>query len=761
VGAFTYQRHEALTGTSQEAAAPSPDALLPALDERQLTVLRRVGRQWGQVLSDPEAWRRALPVDPNLGGHVDRGEIRPTRFGRFVAVGAAGRVGEIEATGEAEAPPSRAGHAAYKIKRVLLGPPLASTAIAHERMRKLVALPVLSADALSSVAYGPQALLVVLVLAGDAGLRYSLPIAAAIAFLMLAVGASYRQTIRAYPHGGGSYIVASDNLGRLPGLAAAAGLMIDYVMTVTVSIASGVAAITSAIPSLAPGTVAIGLGAIAALLAGNLRGIRQAAALFAAPTYAFILALCALITVGLIDAGARGFHPSPPPRLTATEGVGVLLLLRAFSSGSTAMTGIEAVSNAVPAFEPVEWRNARTTLTWMVGLLIAMFAGTVVLAHLDGVVPNGEQTLLSQLAHRSFGSGLMYSYTQAATAAILLLAANTAYNDFPRVLFLLARTCHAPRLFLRIGDRLAFTNGTIALSLMAAAIYAAFGGDTESLIPLYAVGVFLAFTLSQAGMVIHWLRRRNEPHWRKSLLFNAIGAMLSAVVFLIAAITKFAQGAWLALFAIGLFMLLALRIRRHYDLVAEAVALRPQPIALPTRPLHPPGRRRAGAPVAEANGRETVTQTYEQPTADVESEENPEEIHHLMIVPIAGMNLASMRALAYAASLGQPLLALHISPTDEEAKRFRRYWEAWGDHLPLEIVVSPHRAIVAPMINYIESLRRQRPELTLTAILPEIVVRHWWHRLLHNQTVPRVRRALRPLPKIIVTTVPFHLPSRR
>ena len=746
-------------GAEQGAGAPSPDALLPTLDEDQLKVLRRVGNEWDEVLADHETWRRALPVDPNLG-NVQSAPARPTRFGRFVPV--AGLDGQsIEATDEAEAPPSRAGRIAYRIKHALLGPPLASTAIAHERMGKLVALPVLSADALSSVAYGPEAMLAVLVLAGSAGLSYSLPIAGAIAFLMLAVGVSYRQTIRAYPHGGGSYIVAGENLGRMAGLVAAAGLMIDYIMTVAVSIASGVAAITSAIPSLASSSVAIGLAVIALLLAGNLRGIREAATIFATPTYAFIVAICAVVAVGLIDAAGRGFHPTPPPQLTAAEGVSVLLLLRAFSSGATAMTGIEAVSNAVPAFKPEEWRNARTTLTWMVCLLIAMFAGTVVLAHLDGTVPNSSETLLSQLAHRSFGPGLMYSYTQAATTAVLLLAANTAYNDFPRVLFLLARSCHAPRLFLRLGDRLAFTNGIIVLSLMAALIYLAFGGHTESLIPLYAVGVFLAFTLSQAGMVVHWLRRRAESHWRKSLVFNATGAILSAIVFLTAAITKFTEGAWVAMLAIGVFIVLALRIRRHYDLVAKATALHPHSIDLPRPSLGPVSVNGAGSAAARADVQNTSTASEQEQAEEVEDEENPEEIHHLMIVPIAGLNLPSMRALAYAASLRQPLLALHISPSEEEARRFRDYWETWGDHLPVEIVVSSHRAIVAPMVNYVWSLRRQRPELTLTVILPEIVVRHWWHRVLHNQTVPRVRRALRRLPKIIVTTVPFHLPARR
>jgi amino acid transporter len=455
------------------AGAPSPDAVLPRLDERELGVLRRVGREWQRVCGDPQVWRRALPVDPNLGSYPDATEIRPTRFGRFVRI--AWKNG-LEATSGAEVPPSLPGRVGSRVRRVLLGPPLSATAIAVERMRKLVALPVLSADALSSVAYGPEAMLAILVLGGSAGLGYSLPIAATIAFLMLAVGVSYRQTIRAYPHGGGSYIVASDNLGRLPGLVAAAGLATDYILTVAVSVAAGVAAITSAIPSLAPDTVAIGASVIALLLVGSLRGVRQAGVLFAAPTYAFIVAIFALVVVGVLQAVGHGFRPAPTPALTASEGVGLLLVMRAFASGSTAMTGIEAISNAVPAFQPVEWRNARTTLTWMIVLLIALFAGTIALVKLDGVVPNPSQTVLSQLAHRHFGSGLMYAFTQASTAAVLLLAANTAYNDFPRLLFLLARDFQAPRLFLRIGDRLTFSNGIVVLSIAAALIFVAFAG---------------------------------------------------------------------------------------------------------------------------------------------------------------------------------------------------------------------------------------------------------------------------------------------
>jgi hypothetical protein len=320
------------SGSEQYSGAPNPDALLPRLDERQRQLLRRVGHEWDRVCGEPEVWRRALPVDPNLGSYPS--EILPTRFGRFVPVaGQDGQLAALEATGDSEAPRPLPGHLAYGLRRVLLGPPLNATAIAVERMRKLVALPVLSADALSSVAYGPEAMLAILVLGGSAGLSYALPVAVTIAFLMLAVGVSYRQTIRAYPHGGGSYIVATDNLGRIPGLIAAAGLMTDYILTVAVSVASGLAAITSAIPSLTPDAVPIGVGVIAVLLVGNLRGVRQAGLMFAAPTYAFIVAMFVLIAVGLVHAAGRGFHPTPTGRLTATTGVGVVLVLRAFASG--------------------------------------------------------------------------------------------------------------------------------------------------------------------------------------------------------------------------------------------------------------------------------------------------------------------------------------------------------------------------------------------------------------------------------------------
>jgi len=652
---------------------------------------------------------RSYPVDPSLN--------RPSRIpaqARF------GRVVHVRPPDGAEALEASSGEdPVTRIRALLFGPPIKSSALVQERMRKLVALPVLSADALSSVAYGPQAMLVILGLAGAAGLGWSLPISAAIVGLMLIVGLSYRQTIRAYPHGGGSYIVATENLGQTAGLVAAAGLITDYVLTVAISISSGLAAVTSAFPSLQSAIVPIGVTAIVLLLLANLRGVRQAAALFAAPTYAFIAAIMLLVLVGAIGAGGRGFHALPRPAIAASQGVSVLLVLRAFSSGASAMTGIEAISNAVPAFKPVEWRNARTTLSWMIGLLVVMFAGIVALVELDGIVPGGRQTVLSQLAHRAFGDGPLYGYVQVTTALILLLAANTAYNDFPRVLFLLARDQFAANRYLRMGDRLAFNNGIIVLSVMAAAVFVAFGANTESLIPLYAVGVFLAFTLSQAGMVIHWWRLR-QTGWRRSIFFNALGCSCSAVVLLIAGITKFTAGAWLALAIVVALTALGLLTRRHFVQVEDAIALRP---------------------VVSVGG---------------ENDMIPSAIDNLVVVPMLLLNRATIRALAYAVSMRQPVIAVHVSPTEDERQRFQRYWSAWGDHVLLESIQSPYRAVVPPLVAYIESIHAQRPELTITVVVPELVVRHWWQQTLHDNTSSRLRRALRPLPQIVVTSVPFH-----
>jgi hypothetical protein len=439
----------------------------------------------------------------------------------------------------------------------------------------------------------------------------------------------------------------------------------------------------------------------------------------------------------MVDAAGRGFQAQPPPSVNATEAVSLLVILRAFSSGATSMTGVEAISNAIPAFHPPQWRNARTTLTWMIGLLVTLFAGIVLLTHFDGVVPQSNQTVLSQLAHLHLGTGALYAFVQASTAAILLLAANTAFNDFPRLLFFMARDSYAPKAFLHIGDRLAFSNGIIALAVVAGLIFVAFGGATQSLIPLYAVGVFLAFTLSQAGMVAHWWRHRDR-HWRRSIAINAAGALMSALVLLIAAVTKFTHGAWLVVLLVPLIVVTCLRIHRYYEEVDEALKL---------RPVGPDARGSDGDRPAQPRPQETAG----------EAEETPVQFRHLMVVFIAALNLEGMRALAYAASLGQPVLAVHLSPDEEEAKRFEEYWHVWGDHLPLEVVISPYRATVAPLARYIQAIHQQRPGLVLTIIVPEIVDRHWRHQLLHNRIAGRLRRVLRSQPETVIADVPFHI----
>lgn len=697
----------------------TPSAELPPLGTEERAALSRIGERWREP-RDPDE----LPVDPTLGRSGR--PPRPTRFGRFAPIEmfTVEEPGELVATEPAHLPGSRAGRLLSRARRTLFGPPLSSASVLYERMRKLVALPVLSSDLLSSVAYGPEAMLGVLVLAGSAALGLSLPLAALLVILMVAVGLSYRQTIPAYPHGAGSYIVAGDNLGRTPGLAAAAGLMLDYVLTVSVSVAAGVHAVTSALPGLTPLTVPLGVLVIAVLLAGNLRGVRTAGNLFVLPTYAFVVAVLAVLVVGYARAAGRGFAPVSPPPVPAVEGLGLLLVLRAFSSGAVSMTGIEAVSNAVPAFRRPEWRNARTTLGWMVAMLVTLFAGLVGLIHLDGLVPRSGETLLSQLGRVTFPSGPWYAFLQATTALILLLAANTAFNDFPRLLFFMARDGHTPRRFLHMGDRLAFSNGLIALSVTAAVVFVAFGGHTERLIPLYAVGVFLAFTLSQAGMVVHW-RRHRGPGWHRRLALNAVGATLSALVLVTAAVAKFSEGAWVVVVAVPLLVLLFRRIHRHYATLHRALA------------LHPP------APSG--------------PTASAEREELPQEVRHLVVVPVARLNRASLRALAYAASLGQPTLAVHIAPEEVEADRFREQWQAWGDHLRLETIVSPYRAVIGPLAHYLEALHTTRPELTLTVIVPEVVLRRRWHRPLHSGVEQRLRTALRALPGVVVTTVPVHV----
>jgi amino acid transporter len=738
-------RQPPLTSESSGSQKSGPDAAvtasaqLPELDKRALTALREVGHSWAGCMPARRVWERALPVDR----HLEFADPRSSRAGRFVHIRSARRGShdeDLEATAAAGEGDSRTGRVAYELRRWLIGPALRSTAIAQELMGRLLALAVLSPDALSSVAYGPEAMMAILVLAGSGELKLSLPIGAALAVLMLSVGLGYRQVIRAYPHGGGSYIVASDSLGHQWGLLAGGGLIVDYILTVAVSVASGVEAITSAIPSLDSARVAIGLVVIVLLVAGNLRGTRDAGAAFAAPTYLFVGAIALVVIAGLVKAGSHGFHPATAAPHRAIEAVGVLLLLRAFASGATAMTGIEVISNAVPVFRPPQAQHARQTLSVMMGLLIAMFVGVVLVAHFDGAAPGGSQTVLSQIAHDSVGGGIPYGFVQVATTLVLLVAANSAFNGFPRLLYFMARDDYVPRLFLRMGDRLAFSNGILVLAIPAAVIYAAFGGQTAPLIPLFAIGVFLAFTLAQSGMVAHWLRHR-ERGWRAALATNLLGAILSWSVVLIASITKFAEGAWVVVVLVPLIILACRRVHAHYVSAREALTPRPDSgeHARATRVAPPRLPSEVSARLAEA--------------AD-----DPSEVHSFAVVPVAVLDLAALHALAYAVSLAQPVLALHISPTEEEAERFQRGWQAWGDHLPLEVVVSPFRATVAPLANYIAALHRQRPDITLTLVVPEIIVAKRWQRILHNRIATRLRASLISYEGIVITTVPFHLP---
>jgi amino acid transporter len=726
-------------------AAVTASATLPELDKEALAALERVGKGWHGCLSPREDWEEALPVNR----HIEFADPVVSRTGRFARVRGTdpsgdghGDIDEIEATAKAGEAASPTGRRLRSAARVLIGPPLRSTALAEERMGRLLALAVLSPDALSSVAYGPEAMLAVLLLAGSGQLKLSLPIGAALAILMLSVGLGYRQVIKAYPHGGGSYIIAGDSLGPRWGLIAGAGLILDYILTVAVSVASGVEAVASAIPSLYPDRVGVGLVVIFVLAAGNLRGVRDAGAAFAAPTYLFVAAIGLVVVTGLVKAASHGFTPTTPhPYHPPVEALGVLLVLRAFSSGATAMTGIEVISNAVPVFRPPEAKHARQTLTAMLALLISMFVGVVLVAHFTGAQPGGQETLLSRIARDTVGDGAAYAFVQFATTVVLLVAANSAFNGFPRLLYFMARDSYVPRLFLRLGDRLAFSNGILVLAVPSAIIFAAFDGKTAPLIPLFAIGVFIAFTLAQAGMVARWLRERGRG-WRAGLATNLLGAVLSAAVVVIAAITKFTEGAWLVIVLVPCIVVLCERIHGHYEAARRALTPR---AAERSHRLLPAGVARPGAPLPAT-------------PRDAELQDTPTEVHNFTLVPVAVFDLAALRALAYAASLGQPLLALHVSPTEDEAKRFRREWEVWGNHLPLEIIASPFRATVAPLTYYAAALHRQRPDLTMTLVVPEIVVARPWQQILHSHTAARLRRALRSYEGIVVATVPFHLP---
>lgn len=627
--------------------------------------------------------------------------------------------GILTATPRAEEPSGGTSRVLYKLKRTLIGSPMSTLQAQHERLSKTKALAVLSSDALSSVAYAPEEMLRALLLAGTMALAYSLPIAGAIVVLLVIVAFSYSQTIKAYPKGGGSYVVASDNLGTVPGLTAGAALVVGYVLTVAVSIAAGVAALVAAVPALEENVVSLGVGFIALITLANLRGIREAGSIFAVPTYLFLVSMFGLIAYGLYQVGSGSVTP-PRPELAVgavAPGVSLFLILRAFASGCAAMTGVEAISDGVPAFKQPEWRNARTTLVWMAVILGSLFMGLTYLIHRYGVVPDlaGHETLVSELARAVLGSGPLYYVILASTVMILILAANTSFSDFPRLGYFMARDRFLPHQFEYRGDRLAYSNGIVTLGVVSAALLVAFRGDTHALIPLYAVGVFLAFTMSQSAMVARWWRRR-EPGWRWSLAINGVGAVTTGLVTLIVAVVRFEEGAWIVVVVLPILVLLFLGIHRHYESTNQAL--------MPETAL------------------------------------NPERIKHTMIVPIANLNRVALQSLAYARSLSPNVTAVHVAEGDEDAEEFRRQWvEKYGDLDGLIVIESPYRSLVSPLLAYIDAVDSKDPYDTITVILPEFISRHWWDHLLHNQTALRLKAALLFRPGTVVVSVPYHLRS--
>lgn len=598
------------------------------------------------------------------------------------------------------------------LKRFFLGTPIKTAHAIHERVSKVTGLAVFSSDALSSVAYATEEILLVLVAIGAAALQYSIPISIAIVLLLTIVAISYRQTIHAYPSGGGAYIVAKDNLGSYPGLVAAAALLIDYVLTVAVSIAAGVAAITSAIPVLYPHREALGLVFILLVSVANLRGVKESGKVFAGPTYFFIAMMFLLIVVGAVRLVLHG-APPPPVISAGTGAVSLFLVLRAFASGCTAMTGVEAVSNGVPAFKPPEAKNAAITLSWMAAILVTLFLGITVLGHVFGTLP-GQETVVSQIGRAVFGSSILYYLLQASTAAILVLAANTSYADFPRLGSLLARDGYVPRQFSNRGDRLVFSNGILILGLLAGLLIVIFEGETHRLIPLYAVGVFLSFTLSQAGMVKHWLKLRGRS-WRRSAIVNGIGAISTGVVLIVVAATKFLLGAWVVILLLPLIVLGFIVIHRHYATIAKQLSL------------------------------EGV---------------NPRDIrprHNTVIILISGIHRPVISALQYAKSLSNDVTAVYVNIDDATTERIKSKWKEWSGGVPLKVLESPYRSITGPLLDYIEKADEERHDDIVTIVLPEFVTARWWHHFLHNQTALLIKGAMLFRKNKVVVSVPFHL----
>ncbi|MDO8735578.1 MAG: APC family permease [Thermoleophilia bacterium] len=602
------------------------------------------------------------------------------------------------------------------LKRILIGSPIETVREKHERLSKSTGLAIFSSDALSSVAYATEEILLALVVAGTALIDYSMVIAVGIAILIAIVSTSYFQTIHAYPSGGGAYIVAKDNLGTNAGLVAGAALLIDYVLTVAVSITAGVAALSSAIPSIYNHKVLISLVAIALLMIGNLRGVREAGKIFSIPTFIFIISMFVLISVG----AARYFSgdPAPEPQvLEATSSYFALfVVLKAFASGCTALTGIEAVSNGIRAFKAPEPRNASVTLIWMAAILGSMFIGITFLTDHYNILPMENETVLSQLTAAIFSRGPFYYVVQFATAFILILAANTSFADFPRLSSVMAADGFMPRQFGSRGDRLVFSNGILILGLLAMSLVVVFKGQTHALIPLYAVGVFLSFTLSQSGMVRHWLRLKGKG-WQKGIVINGTGAITTFVVLIVIASAKFLHGAWIVIIAIPVIVYLTKKVKRHYDSVADQLSL---------------------------TGRKVQV----------------EYTHHSVIVPVSGAHQAVVNAIRYAKALSEDAVAVYVCFDPMETTRVKQKWNTHGMGVPLIVLESEYRSVIEPLMDYIDGVRETHRGGVITVVLPEFVPTRWWQHLLHNQTAWMIKGILLFKRGVVSTSVPLHLDDK-
>ncbi len=628
-------------------------------------------------------------------------------------------------------------------KRVLVGRPLATSEQEHQRIGKTIALAVFSSDAISSTAYATQEILLVVAVGGSSlalGLSKLVPISIVVAILLAIVVTSYRQTIFAYPSGGGSYVVSRENLGPTAAMVAGASLLVDYILTVAVSVSAGVRAITSipALHALTNQRVLLCLAAIGLITVANLRGIKESGRIFALPTYVYIFVLTGLIAWGLAHEFhlfglhefanisfadvTKTFSPAEVAKLRSdlkigAAGVGTLglfRLMRGFSSGAVALTGVEAISNGVPAFQRDESRNAAITLVWMGVILGTLFLGVSVLAHHLHPIPleTGE-SVFSQMGRTVYGQGVLYYVLQGATAAILTLAANTAYADFPRLSSIIARDGYLPRQLANRGDRLVFSNGVLVLAFAAGLLVVIFGGNESKLIPLYAVGVFTSFTLSQSGMVRHHIKER-EPGFRRNVVVNAVGATATLIVTLIIAISKFTEGAWVSIIVVFMVIALFRSIHGHYASVAESLK--------------------------------------------VDVDFKPRRMNHTVVVLVGTVHRGVLEALAYARSL-QPnrLLAVTVVSDEEEQERIEREWAERKIDVPLEIVHSPYRELSRPILRFIDELDARYENDIITVVVPEFVVGSWWGQLLHNQSALLLKGRLLFRKGTVVTSVPYHL----